>query len=671
MKLENPREITQFVRQQVDACAGQRMQFAQRSARDICYYLGMQFLTGGPVRVMTPTGSLPVMSNPDAKNLRVTQNETTRLAIASAAATFPMKLDFSYSPPDRDGGTLATEKAELCESLINVAAERSGLVSACREANHMRAMIGAYVVGLSMTIGTRTVGLDGKSVPMEDATVRAFCDHPMRLILDPFETSRDLRRHEWVIYESVWTLAKIRRTFPQLRIPDEDKLQTVGQLASNEVATANMTGLACFRKYNDYSQTKGARVYQVHCKGDNGRWTYMYVGVDVRDKDELRVVNIDNPVSPFGGDGLPLALLQGHHQPDSPFGLSDVAMMRSDQDKLNLAATWWHRMAQRSAGWRIIVDKAWLGRSVSDEDARGQFANVTGQVIVGNPAPGMRNIEAPRLLVDPQPTPEMLRVQEMHANKMGEKAFRTPELLGLGSKSHVPFQTTAFLANEGDKVLAIRVQEDITSYRQIGAVLAGTYIKSAQQMNPSTLAILTANGFDESDLAEIMAMDPAMDEDSVVLHESSVRHRTTNEKVQRLTESVQTQSITPDDYRREMAELDIPVTADDKHMRLRILKSVSAVIGGEQWEPLPLGQYSSWLLQSFRRALMDKEAKDPAVRQRLMEAIMSQQQLMAAEAAALAPPGPQGAPGVQADAPQAAVPTTLGDAIEQLALGAA
>ncbi|MCF1193524.1 hypothetical protein LRR18_18200, partial [Mangrovimonas sp. AS39] len=74
-------------------------------------------------------------------------------------------------------------------------------------------------------------------------------------------------------------------------------------------------------------------------------------------KGEFKTQNFDNPMSPFGGNGLPLGLLHGHRRPGSPWSIGEAGMLKQDQDRLNLLITLYHRILRKYSWQRVVVDR--------------------------------------------------------------------------------------------------------------------------------------------------------------------------------------------------------------------------------------------------------------------------------------------------------------------------
>ena len=631
-------ELQGFVDQVSSAAYGYRTQLAQIVGKCECYFEGIQYIQsiGFDRFVNTTTGRLLARWNPDLPSLRVTHNHVTEKITVASAATYPTALDAQVEPPVRDHGVGAAVVAQTLEDTISATVKHSNLLEVAQDANLRRCIAGTYGIGLGIRQVMRPVNIGGQTVPMPSKEIFAYDVHPVRFILDPYITSRDLRQHQYVIYYDVWTIDKLRAMYPQVQWDPED-MSTVGQLTPYEQSISTLSNARLFEKYRTYSTTKGAIVYQIHRKDETGRFGEYYIAVKTKDK-ELNWINEGDIESPFGGDGLPFVLLHGNRRANSMWSIGDVSMIMDSQDMLNLTYTMIFRHLQKYVSPQFVVDQRWFGIKGSKEDWRTQFTNQVGGLIVGAPSSMDKSIMPPQLLQGSPPQPALFELANMSIGKMRNDTFRTEMNIGSGAKSHVPFQTTSLLLNEGDRVLGIRTTEDIKAYEQILAVALGTQIKHVREQSVGTLAMLSAEGFDEQDIAILLNADPNEPAAHINLDEASVRYTSSNERRATLTAALTANAITPATYARGMAELDQALTIEDRYMRQEIEKAVNRCIMGEPWQPMPLGQYNQWCMSVLMRAQFDRRiAFDPEAKMRLAQAIQAQQQMEVQEKLAADP----------------------------------
>jgi hypothetical protein len=376
-------ELQGFVDQVSSAAYGYRTQLAQIVGKCECYFEGIQYIQsiGFDRFVNTTTGRLLARWNPDLPSLRVTHNHVTEKITVASAATYPTALDAQVEPPVRDHGVGAAMVAQTLEDTISATVKHSNLLEVAQDANLRRCIAGTYGIGLGIRQVMRPVNIGGQTVPMPSKEIFAYDVHPVRFILDPYITSRDLRQHQYVIYYDVWTIDKLRAMYPQVQWDPED-MSTVGQLTPYEQSISTLSNARLFEKYRTYSTTKGAIVYQIHRKDETGRFGEYYIAVKTKDK-ELNWINEGDIESPFGGDGLPFVLLHGNRRANSMWSIGDVSMIMDSQDMLNLTYTMIFRHLQKYVSPQFVVDQRWFGIKGSKEDWRTQFTNQVGGLIVG------------------------------------------------------------------------------------------------------------------------------------------------------------------------------------------------------------------------------------------------------------------------------------------------
>lgn len=660
----NPDDLVKHVEDQRKAAANPRLRLADVIGVAQCYYLGAQWLN--TVNVSVPQrqdglGRRMVDWSPDSSKIRAVVNRVTKYVTKEAAATHPEQIFVDGIPPEADPSLDAEYRASTLESLANLTIKESGFLREAQDANLNRAIGGSW--GLLLYIKQYERIVNGEKIP--DRCIRAEAFDPTRLILDPAVTSRRLADHDEVIYEDVWTIAKVNRVFgvkmDQALFPD------MAQLAAHECNMNRLSGGFLYAHYAAYSKTKATRVAQVHVKDPTGRHGTMYVLYQDESR-QWKVHNFKDPTSPFGGCGLPLVLIHGHRRPGNPFGIAGGQMTKDDQDRMNLLWSQFFRHQQRYGSPQVVVDKRLFGQDVSEDDVRDKFTNRVGGVVVTSQR-GEKALPPPMFLNPPPPPTYTAEISAKFEEDMRQQVSRAEGNFGLGTKSHVPFQTTERLLEEADQVLGIRVGEDALAYEDLLNVAVGTMVRFVHEDVPGTLALLAERGFGQDEFSTLIGTDPeTMAGCELKIRESSVRYRSLASKQQSLDTALVNKAIDPVSWRSELATLDIALTTTDGQMRKDLVREVQRLVLGVPWTPLPLGEYNAIALTLLRRALFDRRVRDdPSAKQRVLEAIVAQQQAMAMEAMLQAPPpeggGEQGQAGAMEE-PQ--VPDTLGSLLEQV-----
>lgn len=621
------------------AASNMRGELSMRVGTDMCMYEGVQWLTESE---LARRGSYAIDRfardmNPDSQKIRVTANRTAKFVQKVISGTRPEHIAVECFPPEGSYSSESILNAQVMERLTNSMLDASGYLAAARTANVRRCICGTYGIGFHINAQPRTLNINGREVSTSDQVITAFTFQPTQLILDPFVQEKELHRHEYVIYSDVMTVQKISRTYGvQL---DEEDLLTVAQLTPIEHQFNTLSNGRLFSKYKMHSRSKGAIVHQVHCRGDDGRFGVMYISIEVPGQQEPMVVNMDEPVSPFGGDGLPLTLLHGHDRADSMWSIGDAAMLKDDQDRLNLIQTFLFRQLQKNAGYQWVVDESSL-----KPEHEGQFVNTVAGVIKYKSGTRDRPINPPQLVNYAPPQPMLADLSGIVEASMREQSHKAEGSLGV-TKSHVPDATFQRAMDEADQVLGARVSDDISAHERMAKILCGTAIKHAQAGSPSILAALGRAGFGEEEFAIVSGMDPTGGRYSLKIRESSIRYRPLSRRRADLDAAMAAKALRPMQYRRELAAgQDTPITQDDGYFIYDAQKAAMRVVSGMEWEPLSLGDYGEIYIDEFRKALVSQAATlDPMVRQRLNAAIIGQQAIAAREQMLMAAGQPEGA----------------------------
>lgn len=650
----NEREVLEFVASREDETKTLRQALATQFAVLVSYYEGAHWVRSFLGYTQTPTGRIYNTNfRPDSGRMLVNDNEITKLVIKAAAATYPEKIYCDVFPPARDNGVATVKRMQVMEDLLNWGIDHSGYLQARRDANHMRGICGTWGVGLRLTTADSPVEMDGQSLPLKTRKVEAFDFDATRLLLDPANRNRDLRKHEQVVFHDVLSGQKIKEMFG-LDIP-KDELTPIGQLADHELQMSTFTEGRLYSRYRQWSRTPGAHYYQIHERGLDGQFRKCFYVI--KTNRQTKIVNADDPSSPFGGDGLPFMLLYGHRRGDSIWGLSDAALLKEGQDKRNTLLTLLFRHIQKHSGYQWIADRRWFnqGHRSNDEDVRNGLTNAVGGVILGG-ASNDRNVSAPQLIQTPPPQPFIMDLVNQLGAGMRENVFRSEGNFG-GTKSHVPDSSFKRAIEEAGQVLGIRVNEDITQGdEKLLPVLLGTLIDSVKGASPGTLVALQRDGFDNDDLGEIAATDAQNPPPDLRVRESTARYKSAEFKREMLTNAVEMQVVSPSEARLTLAaDMDTPASDTDRYFLSEIRKAVDNMLRGGEYVPMSLGAYTSWAVQTLQTAQFDPRCKaDPALLERVRQAIIAQQQFAVAEQMALTPQQPAGAGGDPASQPEQA-----------------
>lgn len=672
----NPKEAEQFVMDQESAYATCKQSLGTRTFINRCMVEGIQWIGGGTEMAnIGRTDRRPTNWNPDSSRIVATINRITKLIHQTSAASWIQRLELSVSPGDRDTGVEAAANAQVMESASNAMIDFTSYTEAARECSYRRCVDGTHALGWGIKVKQREMALrNGGVEQVDDQVLTAFTTSSMQFTLDPLNQQLDLDQHDFVIWSEVWPIEKLKR---QLGINvDERYLQTCGELMGMEMYANSFSMNRLYANMALFSRTKGARVHQIHVKDASGRFSTMLVGVRVPNNKDMLWVNFDNQETPFGGSGMPFTLLHGYRRPDSMWSVSDVAMLKDDQDRLNFLNTQFLRMIQKNAGAQWLLSKGSVKGSDPDE-FRTQFSNLVYGLIEYDPGTRDRPNPPPVLVKHPEPPNYIQEMSARYQEDMRDQVHR-PEITAGATKTHVPNSTYISALEGANQVLGNRAGEDLARHEKSLKVGLGTVVKLAQEGSPFILGHLQRAGFDDQDFAALAQADPYCPCD-LTIRESSVKFESKERKEQRLWQAVQLQAVPdPMKLRMALAGMDTPLDEDDKTFYTQAQKATTRILMGEEWQPFNLGDYTNMFVTQFQRAMFDRRAQsDPETRARIQRAIDSQtmlaMQMMQAQATAAEPvppvePEEEAAPAEPSpDVPDEADLATLLQAIESTA----
>lgn len=673
-KFANPNEVTQFVRDRRETSSSSRETLARYFCDKLSYYEGIQWSLG-LMGAGTSIQRLRADLNPDSLNFRPSLNRVARYLQRAAVATAPIRLEMDVNPPDRDITAEGSMRAQILEDCAHLWTGSAGLLENWDDANFRRGLYGSYMVGLTLKAAGRGTQLSGAA----DCAIEAFSDSPLKLTLDPYVDRRRLHEHEEVIYSDAWSYAKIMRHLgPMLKAQkielNEKDLPTLGDLCTFEIEVARYTAGGLFGQYQQNSDTHGAMVHEMYCKDETGRFGGYYVMIELargrRDEGGLLLLNPDNPMSPWGGIGLPWVLIHGHRRGAGPFGIGEVAMQKDDQDRLNRNNWRRERQEQNASKHMTLIDENSMGGVKDYAQIVRRVTNTVGQVVTWNSGLPDRPAQAPQVLSIPAPNGHFGAEIEASESAMREQVHRAAIHSG-EIQTHTPLGAVQLAKEEAGQVLDKRVHEDRTAMARLIEVGTGTVVKLVQAGSPGTIKMLEQAGFDAMDLGTLAALDATNMRADFKVREGSIRMRSAAARIADLDNAMKlpTPPLTAAEYRSERSDMDLSLTREDRVYSATFAKYARDLLTGAmpQWVPIPLAERVPDLIREFRKAMIDRGA-DEAARARLSQAIMDQQMFEAGQQAQMqAMLNPQ-QPGAGAAQSQQPIPPagTIDDLVAQL-----
>jgi hypothetical protein len=611
------KEIDDFVKQAFRDSEIERGELADYQSKCRCYYLGAQWISNqrpGSRRIEQAVDRAFPNYAAEQGPLRAVVNRTTRNTIYTAAATNPSKIDVDAMGSSYNVDSDVRAAAFAGEALANQIVDKSGMLAAARLANFER------TVGGIQGLGVRIEHLgDG------DKCLKCFTFDACRLALDPGNPSIDLMDHDYVIYEEIITISKLKLLFGEEWVNaniDEKLMSTVGQMMPREMHFNRISGGDLYQRYAQQSSTKAAKVNWLYCKDRYNRFGRMYVTIDANQKEPLWVNESDSS-SPYGGCGLPFVLLRGHLRPGTRKPISDIGMMMGDQDRLNLMATLWLQQAyDYTAGYQWLVDQRAFGRNKSDEDHIAR--ELSKRVVLLD---GSSSASRPERIVPNEPSANMDNMMRLAEDDVRQGAFRSEASKG-ALKSHVTTENFTRTQEQTELPLDDRVSEDVAQYERLIQVMVGTSIAMLQRRMPYMAKLATNAGLSDFELGMVASLNPNDLPFTIRLRNQAIRRQSRSQRRQNLIDAVTMQAVLPEEMRFVMAEeLDLPLSEGDKRAAKFALQTAVQVRDGEEYVPLDVGEYGGWIIRAMRFLLMeDRTSQIDGARARLDAAIAAQRE---------------------------------------------
>lgn len=409
----------------MDACRQdepRRGDLASYASKCRCYYEGLQWIQSRNRGGGTAFEREFTNWNGDRGPLRVTTNRIARNIIGVMASTNPERLEVDATVPDHAVDLRDADIADLMEAAASGLIDSSGLLATARAANKGRCIASMHGIGLSIEKVRIEIERRGAAAEAVNWYIRSFDFDASRLVLDPGVTAMNLRHHDFVIYEDVYTIHKARRVFGDEALADikESDLSTVGQLLPVEMEFNALSSGRLYSRYAAHSKTKAIKVHQVHLRDASGRFSRMPVFIEGGGRDRMKWVNADDDRSPFGHDGLPLVRLTGYHRDASSTPVSDVAMMIDDQDKLNLLETLKYQSIQNYVNANIVVDAGWLSpKGLTYHEASDALNN---RIWLGDSQ--NKRYQPPSYIKGPEPSSVLHELGRQAEESVREQGFR-------------------------------------------------------------------------------------------------------------------------------------------------------------------------------------------------------------------------------------------------------
>lgn len=616
------RELFDWIDERMRETQSTRNDRAHYANRNRARYNGFQWLargTGMDSALKTYYGIDQDWSQVYQSNepMKTTVNRTTAMVQQSASSTNWTGMEVITQESPVSVGSSRYVEQDLYESLANITADSCRLQQACQRANLERCIDAMHGVGIKI----QKSDANGTT----DYNLRSFDFDGYQLSIDPTNKSLDLRDHEYVMLSEVLTYDAAKRDYGDLidKIKKDD-LKTLAQLLPNEVAHMALSGGTMYTHLQQATGMKALRIVTLWVKGPGRRFDRMYTVADGVSKENKVALNFEDPTNPYGACGMPLQCFYGYMRPGEVFGISDVGMMADDQDRMNLAATlYWQQVYDFTTNVVYAIDKGWFGQSRVDDHAI--IEKVRQGYLIGQ-TNGVARFNPPQMLSRPAPSQQLLGDMQAHESGMRKVIMQTP-LHGGEAKTHIADSTHQLTVELAEGPIEDRRETDIRSVSALIEVATATMLSMVIAQAPTAIAALDEAGMNQTEIGELMGLNPLRPPAKLVVARESVRRRSKGQMKRDLIALAQVGAHQDPLLRGALAALDFPIVETDKATERWANRAVRRVIAGEPYNAVPLGAMSETALQAVRRGMQSDEARNPDVYARLLQAYQLQMQM--------------------------------------------
>ena len=546
---------------------------------------------------------------------RVTMNRITSQRIRNAARTNPIRFEVVDLPSPAMSNPQQTMIASIMQSVGNACIDYTNLVESCQRCNTERSVTAMHGFGFRIN---RSQLPNGKA----DADMEAFEFDGYQLALDPANKSLDLMQHEYVILSEIMTKAKASRVYGDGifdGIKDEE-LKPVRSLMPMEMAFHKITGGAMYAEFAQHADQPAVVIRTVWVRGPGKRFNRMYLTMDTtsgRDQSGKKLISdIERPVNPYGGHGMPLGLLRGFDRSGSRQPISDVGMMIDDQRKANLSATILFQGYWNYVNLVWLMDRNWIqgGHNMTNEQIWDQ---IESGLLVGR---GSQHAKAPQIATPPSPPQWALENTQLFAEEMRQGVFSSDTHQGK-TKSHVPNQTVQLAFQAAEAPLQDREERDIKEYTRVIETMGATAVLLVKAVAPSMIKMLERAGVTAEQIGALFGVDHT-EQPRYRLTETAMRRQTRTQRYQTMLDMLDRGAYDPSNLPQFFADIDMPLRTIDRKAKEFAEAEVARIFAGGVYDPIPLGQGVGFMLDALQLGMM--QTQDPEVRGRLLGAMDAQ-----------------------------------------------
>jgi len=568
----------------------------------------------------------------------VVDNRTGPLVRRISANTNATSIEASVTPPPHMRTFEAADLASISQHLLNAVSADVQMTRIARNASSLRWQSGSSILLVTLSKKTKEVPKDvakqpdGSPIEIQDKWVRWRFLPLSDFIWEPTNISSDIEDHHTFLIDRVLSIKEFHQEFGK---PEDfgfatNDLPTIGDLSPAYIQAAQITGTTFFQSFSRRREEKGVRIVTLHAADprDPTRWPIALNIMDVTPNaptDEItgRIINWDNPESPFGHHQRPVFKLDAFRRDDFVLAWGAPHVMMSDQDRINILESLKFQQYTSLIYGQWLVDQ----RTADPDQFANDLATGVGGVLRWDSKGG--TLPPPTVINPPAPAQSFAIDEQMIAQSMRGQVHITEANLGVG-KTHIPKGTQQKLLTEANTVVDNIILRDVDTYSDALKLTLGTIRNVMDGPNRMLARLRDRHGFKTEDLQKFLQLKAKIIPLTVKVRQHSIISRSINERVEQLMMAAQVGAITPKDMAIAMAdELERPVIRSHE-LQLQFCESaVRQILIGVEWPGMPNLDLDifKYTIEKAMWGLDMLKDEDRAAIKRLQEALLIQKQL--------------------------------------------
>ena len=590
---KNPIEVLERIEELREASRTIQSDIAMYGALGVAYahgkhWKGMSNTVGGDVIIDQWDENWDI----ETREIRVVDNKIGPLLRKMQADLNPTKIESEVTTPQHLWGTRHNRLSTICERILNGVEEDAGFTRASKYASFMRCIHGSYLIVAELAQKKQSISTDiarnpdGTPVEVNDQWIRWTTAPLTDLVWDPSNVNPDLAEHDVLMLDQIKTVEKFEAMFGPVEDYgiDRDSLPTVEELAPYYSRAADLTGTSLHLSYSTFKKSKAVRFTTLLERDprDPTTWDRCFFVVDTSSKEVKgrgKVLNFDNPVSPFGHHGRHIFKIDCFPRADSLSGAGAPHVMMTTQDLINMLRSIQFQAISAQVHGQWLVDK----QTVDPDEFMNKLNSGTGSVLQWD-SRGPENRKPPQMVSMGNVDNNLLLMTNDLVNGMRDQVHLTGSNLGIG-KTHVPQQYAMRLMEEAGSVKDLIIQSDVRVYSDLLKVTLGTIRSIMDKPNRMLKRLIDLHGVTQNDIKVFHELDPKLIKLTVRAREKSITSRSLVEREQQLSQALQMQTITPQEYWIGMAtEIKQPILDIHDQMVSWCNRSIEQVVNGEEWQ---------------------------------------------------------------------------------------